>query len=794
MIIPIFEEESEIGDKLETAEANHNTPEKAKKGVKHDFRLLKSAERDKIKTEPLKKKTDEDLKLKRDSIQVRRSVFVDRTKSLSTFQSEVQYFAPDYVSGSVLVCERPAEDGFSGKFLVQRCGTVSPKIVVLPEETKTSNIKQVEIAVADPLDPKNENKKKVAEPKSSIPLQKAKLNSRLNSIYTRMSKAAKSTQSSFCLVFQVNEKGGPTVRYLEFGDAFENERMTLSTDENRFKISPIVLAKVVKAEALEKSFLKSPNEKKKAKPKETHKDLFVTVKPRTYLFTNPETEQVHSTDVNNPNTTQYNPTSSPVTQVDYNANIPITLPKGLSMTRLSASTPPATIVSVQATCARPSVTQNVSRLTQSSHNAPKPTDISVSGISKDVATVSEPSPIVAKKSRVVSSLLSVSQAITPVNATVSMTAVNTTKCKVSPVNVICRRLSPVTSVAGLIPSPRTSSESSSAKTATTTVVSGVTTMSLSLPTVHAGMASVPGHTTSVTTATEISSLGSAPADTSISRGTPPPPVSAWIQPSVTTTTRLTQEVTMYERLSAVSSPVSFTGMSGGTTAVTTKSGGSSEVLRMSEQSMHTVSNFEVEPALSEQEDIVDTFDHALPAVLSENNLQGFRTEDNDISAAETPQDLVCTVPDTKSNFSIFQSDSEEELKTPEKIDLKSDSKSKLVPKKLVVSAKRKLVTPEAGSAKSKVSKISQKYDNKRTPRTRNSSGVNAGRRKVVLFGTGVSHKIRKPLKSKVETFEPFINDEEEEEELPNEDMETKKMPKPMRTSKGITDEDIEKML
>ena len=77
-----------------------------------------------------------------------------------------------------------------------------------------------------------------------------------------MSKAAKSTQSSFCLVFQVNEKGGPTVRYLEFGDAFENERMTLSTDENRFKISPIVLAKVVKAEALEKSFLKSPNEKK----------------------------------------------------------------------------------------------------------------------------------------------------------------------------------------------------------------------------------------------------------------------------------------------------------------------------------------------------------------------------------------------------------------------------------------------------------------------------------------------------------------------------------------------------
>ena len=109
-----------------------------KSGVKHDVTLLKGARREKIKTTPVKKKIDTDLKNKRDSIQVRRCVFADRNKSLGTFQSEVMYFAPDYVDGSVLVCERPAESttGFSGKFTVQKCGTFRPEIVVYQKEQK----------------------------------------------------------------------------------------------------------------------------------------------------------------------------------------------------------------------------------------------------------------------------------------------------------------------------------------------------------------------------------------------------------------------------------------------------------------------------------------------------------------------------------------------------------------------------------------------------------------------------------------------------------------------------------
>ena len=53
------------------------------KGVTHDKTLTKGAARDKIKTSPVKKKMDKDLKKPRESIGVRRCAVVDRTKTLA---------------------------------------------------------------------------------------------------------------------------------------------------------------------------------------------------------------------------------------------------------------------------------------------------------------------------------------------------------------------------------------------------------------------------------------------------------------------------------------------------------------------------------------------------------------------------------------------------------------------------------------------------------------------------------------------------------------------------------------
>jgi hypothetical protein len=161
-------------------------------------------------------------------------------------------------------------------------------------------------------------------------------------------------------------------------------------------------------------------------------------------------------------------------------------------------------------------------------------------------------------------------------------------------------------------------------------------------------------------------------------------------------------------------------------------------------------------------------------------------------------DIAQPAPVVQPTFSMFQSDSEEELKTPEKEDRKLNPKFKQAPKKSTFSAKRKLVTPKTPLVKSKMTKLTQKNDLKRTPNSRNIP--NAGRRKGGLFNSSVNHKIKKATKSKVETVvqnKPFIDDEEEEdvdEEEFDEGNKSMKLPKPMRTAKVFTDVEIQNMI
>ena len=737
-------------------------------GVKHDVTLLKGAGREKIKTTPVKKKIDTDLKNKRDSIQVRRCVFADRNKSLGTFQSEVMYFAPDYVDGSVLVCERPTEstNGFSGKFVVQKCGTFSPEIVVLPEGTKEQNIKQLTLAVADPLDPQNKKKKKVASPLSSISLQKAKLNARLISIYSRMSKAATSTQTSFLLVFQVREKDGPTVRYMEFGDGFENGRMSLSTVKNSFKISPIVLAKVLKAEAMEKSFLKSPNEKKKSKTASQSKDLFVTVKSRAQLFNNLETDS--SVKFHEDNADQLNSISqhcpgaskpdaiistsgttlhrivSPVIQEDLATNIPVNLPRGLSVTSLPAGTSVVTKVSVPV---------SVGRLSRPPPTRSSPTDTSVSVQTIAVGNVSGPPPV-ARKSRSV--------------------AVPATK-------------------SGVIPQVKTNMSLSK------TTTPGVATMSQLTPAVNTMPANVCAGSPIIAasryspTVTTITSVETAPAvtskaavttvsDLSLSVSTTPAIVANsedMIVTNTNTRVRVLHAVTSISDSSTTGAALEVTSMPGGLPAVTTMSEDVSNVksASLSLSKSHTEMMLVMDPKTT-----------VPPTVCSDT-----------VGSPKGPVlDIAQPAPVVQPTFSMFQSDSEEELKTPEKEDRKLNPKFKQAPKKSTFSAKRKLVTPKTPLVKSKMTKLTQKNDLKRTPNSRNIP--NAGRRKGGLFNSSVNHKIKKATKSKVETVvqnKPFIDDEEEEdvdEEEFDEGNKSMKLPKPMRTAKVFTDVEIQNMI
>ena len=253
--------------------------------VKHDNNLVQQNRTpSKIirNLKPQNRKSKEEYKNDPEAIKARRQKFIEKINNMRKFQKDAKIIAPDYVNSSILVAERPSESGYSNSFVAQRSGEFPKNVVVLPPNIKHEDIKQVQAEEME-KDEQKVNGRKTAKPKATIPAQKAKLNERLVSIYGRLSKTALGAQTGLVLAISVNEASGPTVRYLEFGDAFKNMRITLSSDMDRFSIQPILLPKILKAQAEQKSFLKSPKDKKKATKKgggvtgTTKKDLFVTI-------------------------------------------------------------------------------------------------------------------------------------------------------------------------------------------------------------------------------------------------------------------------------------------------------------------------------------------------------------------------------------------------------------------------------------------------------------------------------------------------------------------------------------
>ena len=61
----------------------------------HEADLLKQARTEMLKVNPVKKKPDSELKVSRNHITKRRTAFSERSKTLGTFQSEAQFFAPN---------------------------------------------------------------------------------------------------------------------------------------------------------------------------------------------------------------------------------------------------------------------------------------------------------------------------------------------------------------------------------------------------------------------------------------------------------------------------------------------------------------------------------------------------------------------------------------------------------------------------------------------------------------------------------------------------------------------------
>ena len=115
---------------------------------------------------------------------------------------------------------------------------------------------------------------------------------------------------------------------------------------------------------------------------------------------------------------------------------------------------------------------------------------------------------------------------------------------------------------------------------------------------------------------------------------------------------------------------------------------------------------------------------------------------------------------------------------------KSNSKQKLAPKKLL-GTKRRLITPKIATVGTK--KMSQ-----------NKGGIRSNfnrKRRIVLFGSKVDHKIKKNVAaaSVAQPADNLINDQESEEDDLSDD-ELKTIARPMRTSKFYTDMEIENML
>ena len=257
--------------------------------VKHDNNLVQQNRTpSKIirNLKPQNRKSKEEYKNDPEAIKARRQKFIEKINNMRKFQKDAKLIAPDYVNSSILVAERPSESGYSSSFVAQRSGEFPNNVVVLPPNIKHEDIKQVQAEEMD-KDEQKVNGRTTAKPKATVPAQKAKLNERLVSIYGRLSKTALAAQTGLVLAISVNEASGPTVRYLEFGDAFKNRRITLSSDMDRFSIQPILLPKILKAQAEQKSFLKSPKDKKKATKKgggvtgTTKKDLFVKISTPT---------------------------------------------------------------------------------------------------------------------------------------------------------------------------------------------------------------------------------------------------------------------------------------------------------------------------------------------------------------------------------------------------------------------------------------------------------------------------------------------------------------------------------
>ena len=227
--------------------------------------------------QPQKRKNIDEYKLNPDNILSRRTNFSEKLTNLKNFQLDANSFAPDYVNGSLIVAERPSDSGFSNSFVAQKCGEFPSNIFVLPPSTKRENVKQIKV------EEETRTKRKVAKAKQGIPAQKAKLNERLLSVYQRLSKTAVSAGIGLVFAISVNEKGGQTVRYIEFGGSFENGRISLSSENGNISIQPILLPKILKAQAEQNAFLKSPKTANKNKPRAKKErqqaELFVTISP-----------------------------------------------------------------------------------------------------------------------------------------------------------------------------------------------------------------------------------------------------------------------------------------------------------------------------------------------------------------------------------------------------------------------------------------------------------------------------------------------------------------------------------
>ena len=703
------------------------------KSVTHDKSLTKGAARDKIKTSPVKKKPDKDLKKPRESISVRRCAVVDRTKTLAKFMSEVQYFAPEYVTGSVMICERPSENDYSGKFIVQKCGVFSPKIILLPEGTKSQNIKQTKVETADPLDDTNGKKKKVAEPKSSIPLQKAKLNARLVSIHSRMKKAASTTQTWFLLAFLVNEKQGPTVRYMEYGGGFENDRMTLSTDDNNYKISPIVLAKVAKAEALEKSFLRSPNEKIKQK-KPAQKELFVTVKPKSLLFSGSNDNEQHFEEL-------------PVlVNCDMNSNHPTVFSENirskLPPTHLPQY-PPTKLNTAPSVTNRTSPSRNVV-----CHNTSRMSCVSLSytqaGSSKTVNPAFPSKSLHLQPARLSEQQQEVSVSIEHCPARVAKDhSPQLVNVEHYPARVLGDHRPASTPGEHYLPSEYVERLLSELHSPAIVHCENVEHYQARVLGDHRP-ASMPG----------VHYLPSEYVENH-----PPSAVNVVIG-QTSASARLSEEISparvhgeRYQaRVSADPRPVSVPGEE------------------------HHPSR-----ASNDRSPINVRAEQSLPSDSGDNHPPSVVTSVVTSSAMDV---VISQTSPPVSASTMFNSDSEEDLKTPEKNKPQSNSKQKLAPKKLL-GTKRRLITPKTATVGTK--KMSQ-----------NKGGIRGNfnkKRRIVLFGSKVDHKIKKNVAAatKAQPADNLINDQESEDDDLS-DYELKTIARPIRTSKFYTDMEIENML